>query len=218
MIKAVIFDMDGLMFDTERLAIEAWSHAGKKLGYDLKEELVYKTLGLDVKSTRRVFAECVGDGIDFEACMRLGGEYITQYVADNGMPLKKGLIELLNHLRSHQYRITMATSTVKVNAERYLRAANVIHYFDEIACGDMIKRGKPEPDIYLKAIEITGMAPEECMALEDAPAGILSAYRAGAKPVMIPDLTQPDEETSKLLYAKLPSLLEVIDLLDNENH
>jgi HAD superfamily hydrolase (TIGR01509 family) len=216
MIKAVIFDMDGLMFDTERLAVEGWVYAGKQMGYNITKELVTKTCGSRIEDTKRIFLEHLGNDIDFYGCRKVRVDYAEKYIADNGLPLKPGLIELLDFLSSNNYKIALASSTEKQKVEHYLKSVGILKYFNSLICGDMVEKGKPQPDIYLKAAEALGVLPTECIALEDSLMGILSAYRAGLKPVMIPDLTEPDEETSKMLYAKLPTLLEVIDLLKKQ--
>lgn len=217
MIKGIIFDMDGLMFDTERLVIKAWDFAGKQMGYSITKDIVIKTLGLNTENTRRVFIEHLGNNFDFYVFRKIRVDYMTDYIDKHGIPIKTGLIELLDFLKSNHYKMTVATSTEKEKTEYYFKKANISYYFDDIVCGDMIERGKPEPDIYLKASKIIGVAPNECLALEDSPIGILSAYRAGMKPVMIPDLVKPNEETNKILYAKLPTLFDVIELLNNQN-
>lgn len=216
MIKAVIFDMDGLMFDTEMLAVEGWVYAGKQMGYNITKELVTKTCGSRIEDTRRIFLEQLGNDIDFYGCRKIRLDYAAKYIADNGLPLKPGLIELLDFLSSNNYKIALASSTEKEKVEHYLKSVDILKYFNSLVCGDMVERGKPEPDIYLKAAEALGTTPNECIALEDSLLGILSAYRAGLKPVMIPDLVLPDEETYKMLYAKLSTLLEVIDLLQRQ--
>lgn len=213
MIKGIVFDMDGLMFDTERLAVEAWAFAGKQMGQSITEDIVIKTLGLNTENTQRVFNYYLGEDFDFSAARRIRIDYVTSYIENYGIPIKPGLIELLYYLKSNYYKITVATSSERERARYYFKKADISEYFDQIVCGDMIERGKPEPDIYLRASEIIGIAPDECFALEDSPLGILSAYRAGMKPIMIPDLLQPNEETSSLLYARLSTLLDVIGLL-----
>lgn len=154
---------------------------------------------------------------DFNALRKIRVDYVTDYIEKHGIPLKTGLFELLNYLKSNHYKITVATSTESEKARYYFENAGIANYFDGIVCGDMINRGKPEPDIYLKASEILGFSPNECLALEDSPSGVLSAYRAGMMPVMIPDLIQPDEETRKILFAEMPTLFNVIGLLNNHN-
>ena len=218
MIKGIVFDMDGLMFDTERLAVEGWVFAGKQMGLDIAEDIVIRTLGLNIEDTKRILSSCLGEAFDFSAARKIRVDYVTSYIDDNGIPIKAGLMELLEYLYSNHFKVTIATSTERERAQYYISKAGISKYFDKIVCGDMIKRGKPEPDIYLRASEAIGVDAYECLALEDSPLGILSAYRAGMRPVMIPDLLQPNEETNSLLYAKVPSLLDVKELLSEQDN
>lgn len=216
MIKGIVFDMDGLMFDTERLSVRGWAFAGKQMGFDITEAMALKTLGLNIRDTERILRNVLGEGFDFSGAREIKVDYMTSYIERNGIPKKAGLTELLDYLTANHFKITVATSTERERAQYYFEKAGISKYFNKIVCGDMIEHGKPEPDIYLKASEILGVDPDECLALEDSPMGILSAYRAGVKPVMIPDLLQPDEKTSSLLYAKLSTLLDVIELLSKQ--
>jgi len=217
MIKGIVFDMDGLMFDTERLVAKGWAFAGKQMGLDITEAMAIKTLGLNAGDTNRVIVDELGEEFDLTATRKIRVDYVTSYIENNGIPVKTGLFELLDYLKMNHYKITVATSTERDRAQYYFNKAGISKYFNQIVCGDMIERGKPEPDIYLRACEIIEVNPTECLALEDSPMGILSAYRAGMKPVMIPDLLQPNEEINGLLYAKLPTLLDVIELLSTQN-
>ncbi|MDF3000789.1 MAG: hypothetical protein K0Q48_908 [Bacillota bacterium] len=217
MIKGIVFDMDGLMFDTERLAKEAWTYAGTQLGLNITQEMVIKTLGLNIDDTNRVLMEELGEAFDLMEAREIRAGYVTDFIENNGIPMKNGLLELLNYLKGNDYKITVATSSEHEVARYNFRRAGISDFFDQIVCGDMIEQGKPAPDIYLRASEIIGIPPDECLALEDSPMGILAAHRAGLKPVMIPDLKQPDEETTKLLYARLTTLHDVIELLTREN-
>ncbi len=217
MIKGIVFDMDGLMFDTERLVAKGWAFAGQQMGLDITEAMAFKTLGLNAADTNRVLMNELGKAFDLSATRKIRVDYVTSYIESNGIPVKTGLFELLDYLRLNHYKITVATSTERERAQYYFNKAGISNYFNQIVCGDMIERGKPEPDIYLRACELIGLSPNECLALEDSPMGILSAYKAGMKPVMIPDLLQPDEALNSLLYAKLPTLLDVIELLSIQN-
>jgi len=215
MIKGIVFDMDGLMFDTERVAMDGWDYAARELGIEIPREIQVKTLGLIEENTKQIFEDYMGENFDFYKAKELRISYVYSYIEKNGVPLKKGLIELLDYLKANKYAIAVATSTEEEKATYLLKKAGVYGYFNTVICGNMIEKGKPEPDIYLKASELLGVNPSECLALEDSINGILSADRAGMKPVMIPDIIQPDQNIKKLLYAFLPSLLDVIKLLEN---
>lgn len=216
MIKAVVFDMDGLMFDTERLTIKAWDYAGEKLGLGKMGHMVYKTLGMNVESSRKIFIEEYGDKIIEEDLGAYSREFFDKYFNEYGIPLKHGLMELLNYLKENKYKIAVATSSNKETALKHFKRAKILDYFDVIVCGDMIKNSKPAPDIYLKASELLGCHPVECLALEDSPNGICSAFSAGLIPVMIPDLIEPENEIIGMLHSRLVNLNEVITLLDSK--
>jgi len=217
LIKAIAFDMDGLMFDTERLNIMAWDYVSRKyIGHPISNELLLQICGSNMADSRRAFQAAYGEDFDFEGYRKLKAEYIQQHIIKNGMPVKPGLKELLDYLKDQGYGMIVATSTISPITRFNLQSANLAEYFDEIVCGDMVSRGKPEPDIYLKACEVLGFPPEECMALEDSANGITSAFRAGLKPVMIPDLLPPSEKISRMLYARFDSLKDVIVFLRSQ--
>lgn len=214
MVRGIVFDMDGLIFDTERIAQQGWAYAGRQMGFDVSKELILQTVGLDAEGSKRIFLDFLGPNIDFKTFRKMRLDYAVNYIEQYGMPQKPGLVELLEYLKRHGYKIVVATSTDAARATYYFEKAGLTHFFDSIVCGDSITVRKPAPDIYLKACETIAAAPGECFALEDSPIGILAAHRAGMKPIMIPDLIQPDEETKKLLFAQLSSLFDVIGLLD----
>ncbi len=216
-IQGIAFDMDGLMFDTERLAMTGWLDAGRRMGLGITPELVLRTMGVDAAGTQDILIDRLGPDMDYPLFRKLRVQYADDYIRQNGMPVKEGLVELLEYLKAHDYRITMATSTATVQARENLETAHLSAFFTDIACGDSVARGKPAPDIYLKAAALMGLPPGNCLALEDSPTGILSAWRAGMKPVMIPDLMEPDDETVGRLFARLASLREVIPLLEHHN-
>ena len=218
MIKGIILDMDGLMFDTERIAIRAWHEASKKtgcpgLGRFARDYLI----GSNWQAAWPLLRERFGEGLDFTAVNDIRSQYSLDYVEKHGVPLRPGLMELLAYLKENDYATALATSTGRERTEYYLEKSNLKPYFPRFVCGDMIRRSKPYPDIYLEASRLVGLPPEECMALEDSPIGITAAWRAGLKAVMVEDLMHPDEEIQKMLYARLHSLLEVIALLKERN-
>lgn len=214
MIKGIVFDMDGLMFDTERLSVRAWSFAGAQAGYRITEELVARTIGLDLSISRRIFKECLGEELDFDALRKIKIGYSKDAIEKYGMPLKPGLRELLRYLKNNGYKAAVASSTEAARVAYYFEKAGITGFFDGVVCGDAVQNGKPAPDIYLRAGELLGLPPAECLALEDSPAGIVSAHGAGMKPVFIPDLVASDETAEKIAFAKLGSLFDVISLLD----
>ena len=216
MIKGVLFDMDGVMFDTEQMGLDIWAQLGKQHGFEMPHEVWLSVLGLRFEEIAQVIQESLGPSFPFWAYWEELKRIIDRQISLHGMPKKPGLVPLLDYLKEQGYRFTVATSTLRSRVENYMNAAGVRAYFGEIVCGDMVKRSKPAPDIYEKAAQTIGLLPEECIALEDSPRGILSAYRAGVHPVFIPDLLTIDQETESLLYAKVSSLFDIIPLLARE--
>lgn len=213
--KFAVFDMDGLMFDTERVFVSAWDYAGEKMGIGKAGYMVGKTLGMNAAASYKVWEKEFGESYDNEELRKFTKEFLGNYYANNKVPVKKGLYVLLEYLEKAGYKMAVASSSPRWEVEKYLKEAEIEKYFEGIVCGDMVEKSKPDPEIYLKACELLGCAPGECFALEDSKNGLLSAYRAGCKPVMVPDLWQPDEETEKILYAKFEDLEKVKEFLEN---
>lgn len=212
--KTVIFDMDGLMFDTESVFIKAWDYAGEKIGVGKAGYMTIKTLGMNAALSRKVWMEEFGDQYDEQALRKYTKEFLANYYKENKVPVKKGLYVLLDYLRRQNYKLAVASSSPEWEVESHLKDAGVFDYFDVIICGDMVSKSKPDPEIYLKACELLGERSEDCYALEDSRSGLLSAYRAGCKPVMVPDLWQPDEEIEKIIVGKFQDLEEVRTYLE----
>ena len=214
MLKSVIFDMDGLMVDTESLLQTFWCKAANQLGYPMTKEHVLGIRSLSSKYAIPRLKNLFGDDFDYYAVRTLRIKMMNDYISKNGLVKKNGLDELLQYLKTTNLKIAVATATDFQRTQLYLKSVKVFDYFDKIICGDMIENGKPEPDIYIEASKQLSLEPNECIALEDSPNGILSAYKAGCMPIMIPDLTEPDMETSKLLFAKCKNLSDVIPIIN----
>jgi len=215
--KAVVFDMDGLMFDTERVAILAWDYAGEKMGIGKAGYMVYKTLGINVEASNQIWKKEFGDRYNEEELWKYTREFNNDFYAKNKVPVKKGLYILLEYLKANGYKLAVASSTSKRGVERNLKSAGVLEYFDAVICGDMVEKSKPEPEIYVKACEALGVEPAEALALEDSRNGLLSAHRAGMKVIMVPDLWEADEEVKEFLWTMCSDLEEVKEFLVNQN-
>ncbi|MCR5717857.1 MAG: HAD-IA family hydrolase [Oscillospiraceae bacterium] len=216
MIQGLLFDMDGLMLDTEKLLARFWMQAAHEAGFPMTFEHV-----LGIRSLAAVFAKpklkgIFGEAFDYERIRARRRELTAEHIAKYGIEVKPGLHELLGFAKENGIRMAVTTATDRERAEEYLRKADVHDLFDAFVCGDMVTKGKPDPEIYLTASRELGLEPSVCMALEDSPNGIRSAYAAGCKAVMIPDLSQPEEELKPLLYACVPTLADVIPLLKGE--
>lgn len=213
-ISLVIFDMDGLMFDTEKLAISAWIKAGKSFDINIPESVVIKTIGLDANGAEKVFKKHLGDSFTFFDIRKLRIEYAKDFIEKNGIPIKKGLYELLEFLDEKPVLKAVATSTERERAEMLLSSANIKDKFNIIICGDDISQGKPEPDIFLAVARKLGCNPQECLVLEDSENGIIAASKANMMPILIPDIKNPSIEIEKLAAKKFNSLIEVKEFIE----
>ena len=214
MLKAVLFDMDGLLVDTEKLLSRFWCEAAQSFGFPMTKEHVLGIRSLSWKFAAPHLKGIFGEDFDYAAVRAKRIELMNAYIAENGVEMKAGLIELLDHLDRLGLKRAVCTATDHERTERYLTSIGVYHRFDAFVCGDMIANGKPMPDTYIEGAKAVGCEPGECMALEDSPNGIESAYRAGCIPVMVPDLSQPDEELMKKLRAVCSDLAEVRTVID----
>ena len=213
-IKAVIFDMDGLMIDTEKLLQRFWCEAANEFGYPMKPEHSLKIRSLSAKLAEPMLKQLVSEDFDYQKVRKRRIELMNEYIREHGVEEKEGLKELLSYLKKEKYDLAVATATDYERTKLYLSSIGVFSCFSQVVCGPMVKNGKPEPDIYQLAVQKLGYAPEECMALEDSPNGILAAYRAGVLPVMVPDLDEPLEETRNIAYQVVDNLKEVIPILE----
>lgn len=211
--KAVIFDMDGLMFDTERVFIGAWDYAGEKMGLGKAGYMLFRTLGLNTQGSNQQWRMEFGEDVDTDAMWAYSKEYMDDYYSKYAVSVKPGLYDLLTYLKCQGYKLAVASSTKREKVEKHLCSTNVRHYFDVVIAGDMVEKSKPEPDIYLMAAAALGVKPEECYALEDSRNGLLSAHAAGCKAIMVPDLWQPDDVVKQFILGPFESLLQVRDWL-----
>lgn len=217
MIRGIVFDMDGLLFDSERLVKRTWNEVGEILGLPGLGEHIRHTLGKNRRGRNEYFIRAFGEDFPFEAFDRENKRIFAGIMEREGMPVKPGARELLAYGREQGYKMGIATSSSRNYAVEHLKGTGLYEYFDGGVFGDMVTRGKPDPEIYLAACESLGLEPGVCMALEDSPAGIRSASSAGMVPVMVPDLVEPTEEIRGLAYAVCDSLTEVKGLLETIN-
>lgn len=208
-LKAVVFDMDGVIFDSERKVVECWIEIAAKYGIKDIEKLCRMCLGTNSAETRRLALEFYGDDFPYdERKAEQSALYHERY--DGGrLPMKVGVKELLEFLKEKGLKIALASSTRRVVVENQLRDAGILPYFDKVVCGDMVSHSKPHPEIFLKACEELSVEPECAIAIEDSYNGIRSAHAAGMRPIMVPDMAEPNEEMERLAEVILPSLLEV---------
>lgn len=212
-IRGVLFDMDGLVLDTEKLYTRFWMESARDLGYPMTLEQALSLRSLNRTAGQDKLTEYFGPGISYSAVRNHRIELMDAHIAKYGIEVKPGIFELMDYLQAQGIASAITSSSPMVNIQRHLSAHNLLHRFNKLCSGYDVPNGKPEPDIYLHGAACLDLHPEECLALEDSPTGILSAYRAGCLPVMVPDQDQPGDETVCLLYAKADSLSDVIHLL-----
>ena len=214
MIEAIVFDMDGIMFDSERIVQRSWEEAGNQLGLEHMGETIYHTLGMNLAGRNHYFRNTIAKDFPCEEFAKQARIWFYKIVNEEGLPMKNGARELLEYGKANGYRMAIATSSRREYALKNLKAAKIYDFFDAGVFGDMVQHAKPNPEIYLKACDSIGAAPANCIALEDAPAGIRAAYAAGMKPIMIPDLVAPTPEIEALLYETCDTLLGVIGIME----
>lgn len=211
-IKGVLFDMDGIVLDTEKLYTRFWREAAQSLGYPMTYEMGLGMRSLSKEAGERQLKTYLGEDVDYNDVRNKRIEMMSAYIEEYGVEIKPGIFELLTFLKQRGIKTSIATSSPLDRTKKYLTQVGLVDSFDELVSGHMVEHGKPEPDIYLYAASKLGFAPEDCLVLEDSPTGILAANRAGCIPVMIPDQDEPDVEVLKLVYAVVENLETVKDL------
>jgi HAD superfamily hydrolase (TIGR01509 family) len=208
-VKAVVFDMDGLLLDSERIALATFISACRECGFEPDVEVYYRCVGVNEAKTKQILIEGYGDKYPFEKVDKLWHARYEEEAEKRPFPLKPGVKELLEFLERRGIKKACATSTRHASAERKLNNARILRYFDFIIGGDEIVKCKPDPEIYLKACEKLNIIPSECLALEDSDNGVLSAYAAGMQVVQVPDMLQPSDKVKALGHRILGSLDDV---------
>ncbi len=210
MIKGAVFDMDGLMFDTETLVYNAWQRVMDDHSFKYNFETFKQTVGKRSVDVKKMYEEMYGETFDFALMREEANVYFRKAINDFGVPKKKGLVNILEHLKSKGVKIALATSTSSQTAMWLIEDADVKKYFDKFVCGNMVTHGKPHPEVFLTAAKELQLDPQDCIALEDSLNGIKSAHNAGMKPIMVPDMLQPSEEIKPMLFALCKDLDEAI--------
>ena len=218
-IKAVLFDMDGLMVDTESLATEAFIHSAKKQGYNMTKEETLLVLGFTTKSIYE-FWENYFKNSDVSGKQLVDDhyKYIENILFTTGPSKMPYIEELLKYLKESNYKVAVASSSNMDHIINNMEKTGLKKYIDEFASGAEVENGKPAPDVFLLAAERLGVKPEECLVLEDSKAGVIAGSSAGAKVIMVPDMFKPDEECKERTYRIVGNLGEVISILEEKNN
>ena len=217
-IRGVLFDMDGLVLDTEKLYCRFWAEAANALGFPMTHEQSLGMRSLNRERGQEKLNAYFGPGADYSAIRGKRIELMNAYIAIHGIAPKPGIRQLLDYLDAHGIRCAITSSSPPEWIEKHLGEQGLAHRFHRLCSGHNMPNGKPAPDIYLYGAASLDLKPEECLALEDSPAGIESAYRAGCHPILIPDLDTPGEETISKCFAKADSLADIIGILEFLNY
>lgn len=212
-VKGLVFDMDGLLLDSEKIVKRAWDCTGGLLGYKNFGNHIFRTVGFNLKRRTEYFRKNVDPDFPMDFFADTARKKYHEIVGEEGIEVKPGARELLEWAGGRGYRLGLATSSRKAHAQESLKRVGLFDYFDGMQFGDTVKEGKPDPEIYLKACMEIGIRPNEAAALEDAPSGICSAAAAGMYVIAVPDLVEPPEEVEQYIWKRADSLLEVISLL-----
>lgn len=203
--KGIIFDMDGVILDSETISDRTWMEAAKEKNLEVNIELINACRGSNKNDTIEIFKKYFGNNFDGEDFLTRTSELFHQIEENEGIPLMHYAKEILEYLKP-RYTLALASSTRGETVERQLRTAGVIDFFETRTTGDMVVHSKPNPEIYLMACKSVGLQPEECYAVEDSLNGIKSAYAAGLKTIMVVDKIKPTEEIRKMCIAVFDSL------------
>ena len=212
-VQAVIFDMDGVIFDSERLVIECWKAIAQKHNIPDIVEICMRVQGNNREETGKRFREKYGSAFPYEAYKKEVSALFRHLYGGGRLPLKPGVVEILEELKREGVPLALASSTRTDIVKLELDEARLLQYFDAVLGGDMAPRSKPEPDIFLAAAEAVGAHPANCYVLEDSFNGIRAAYRAGMHPVMVPDMQQPTDAIRGLAEVVVENLTDALEYL-----
>ncbi len=207
--RSIIFDMDGVLFDTESMSIPAWEKAGQKFGITGLGALSVECTGTNAVRCKEIITGHFDHPIPYEEIRQEKSRLMHESFRQNGMPVKAGVFELMHWLQENNYRIGLATSTSEASASAELAMCGLDRFLDTAVYGDNLKRSKPAPDIFLMCAERLQVVPADTWVIEDSYNGIRAAHAAGMRPIMVPDMLPPTEEMEKLAVQICQDLQEV---------
>ena len=212
-IKAVLFDLDGTLIDTERVYRACWPVAFAKFGYNLTDEQALEKRSLGQPYVYDYFKNLFGPDINYDEIKSYCVELVEARLREEGIILKPGVLDFLSYLKSINMKTAIVTASDLDRTKKYIESLNIIKYFDEIISTKSVEKGKPAPDVYEYAARELSLSPSECIAIEDSPNGVLSAYEAGCNVVMIPDQSEPDATLKQKLVACFDNMSQMIDFV-----
>ena len=215
MIKAIIFDMDGLMIDSERVTFECYQERLKDMNLTMDEEFYKTLLGKPIKGIYQRFYDVYGNDFPIENVIQDVHQLMAERFETEGVPVKKGLVELLHYLKDNNYKTIVATSSNRDRVDKILAQAKITEFFDDSICGDEVTKGKPNPEVFLKSCQKLGVNVDEAIVLEDSEAGIQASYDANIKVICIPDMKYPEKQYEEKTFKILKDLTEVTAYLNS---
>lgn len=214
--KAMVFDMDGTMYDTEPISCRCWQEVAAKYGYTVEKSLFVKMLGRDNLRIRALCMDAFGPDFPYEEICAQKVKVQLHYYQTHDIPIKPGLKETLAYAKENGISCAVASSSPRQLIQYLLEKTKVADYFAVVQSGEEAKHGKPAPDIFLMACEKLGVRPEDALVLEDSETGVLAAHAAHIPVIWIPDLVTIPEDVQKLAYARCRQMTEVPALLRKE--
>ena len=215
MIKAIIFDMDGLMIDSERVTFECYQEILNGMNLTMDEEFYKTLLGKPLKGIYQRFYDVYGNDFPIEDVIKDVHALMAKRFETEGVPIKTGLKSLLEYLKENNYKTIVATSSNRDRVDTILSQAQITDYFDDSICGDEVTKGKPNPEVFLKSCQKLGVNVDEAIVLEDSEAGIQASYDAGIKVICIPDMKYPEKQYEEKTFKILKDLNGVTEYLKN---
>ncbi|MGD6853004.1 MAG: bifunctional mannitol-1-phosphate dehydrogenase/phosphatase [Candidatus Bathyarchaeia archaeon] len=211
-LEGAIFDMDGTMFDTERLRLRMLKQASKEIvGEEISDQLLYDSFGVSAVTAEKFAKARYGENYPYKEIRARSNHLEVDHVRQHGVPVKEGLYNLLERLKKNGVLIALATSSKREIAEEYLLSAKVLRFFDIIVCGEEVEKGKPDPEIFLKAARELNCEPSNCFIFEDSQNGILAASASGGTPIYIKDIKEPDPEVKALAFRSYDKMTDLLD-------
>lgn len=217
MVSGIIFDMDGVLIDSERQSNEGWLWAAGQLGVDMPMWLIDSFKGAPAELCCKFFDDYYKGVIDYWEAKELRTQHVYKIRETEGIPVKKGVKDIFEYIRNNGLKCAVATSTRRESAEKTLHEIGVWDYLDAVVYGDEVERGKPEPDIFLRAAKAIGVNPSEAVVVEDSINGIKAGYAADMRVVHIPDTIAIDDDIRKLTYMVCADLNGLIDVVESIN-
>ena len=207
--------MDGTLLDSEKIGLKAWQYVIDKYSLPFDLSLPYRSIGLNYTSMQNLFLTELGDDYPFEKYWKCVKQKFSEYEEKNGIPVKQGFNELCTYLKANKIGMYVATSTYHASAAKELEHSGILGYFEGIIGGDEITKGKPDPEIFIKAAELSGYNKENCLVIEDSTNGLKAGISSGIKTVYIKDIVDVPSEITDKAYAKCETLDDVIDIIKN---